>query len=113
MIFDLLYIGYFKECLNIIKSLIKIKYCSHISIYYLRELTLLNFDMNEIEGGEYWNIPDNDIGNYVNLIKEELIKLLVENQSLMKIVYSSSLSISDNALKNISETILNMIFMLL
>ena len=107
MIFDLLYIGYFKECLNIIKSLIKIKYCSHISIYYLRELTLLNFDMNEIEGGEYWNIPDNNKENYVNLIKEELIELFIENQSSMKILFSSSLSLSDNALKNISETILN------
>ena len=107
IIFDLLYIGYYKECLNMIKNLMMIKYCSHISIYYLRELTLLNFDMNEIEGGEYWNIPDNSKDNYVYLIKDELIKLLVENQSLMKIVYSSSLSISDNALKNISETILN------
>ena len=107
IIFDLLYIGYFKECLNIIKNLMMIKYCSHISIYYFRELTLLNFNMNEIEGGEYWNIPDNSKDNYFNLIKEELIKLLVENQSSMKIVYSSSLALSDNALKNISETILN------
>ena len=46
IIFDLLYIGYYKECLNMIKNLMMIKYCSHISIYYLRELTLLNFDMN-------------------------------------------------------------------
>jgi len=108
IIFDLLYIGYFKDCLNIIKNAMVIKYCSHISTYYLRELTLLNFDMNEIEGGEYWNIPDNSKDNYVNLIKEELTKLLIENQSSMKIVFSSSLSLSDNAIKNISETIINL-----
>ena len=108
IIYDLLYIGYFQDCLNIIKNIMIIKYCCHISTYYLRELTLLNFDMNEIEGGEYWNIPDNSKDNYVNIIKEELIKLLIENQSSMKIVFSSSLSLSDNAIKNISETIINL-----
>ena len=107
IIFDVIYIGYFKECLNILKNLILIKYCSHISIYYFRELTLLNFNMYEIEGGEYWNIPDITKEKYINLIKDELVKLLIENQSSMKILFSSSLSLSDNAFKNISETILN------
>ena len=107
IILDLLYIGYLKKNLNIIINIIYIKYCHHISVYYLRELTLLNFNIEEIEGGEYYNIPAKDKEEYISLIKEELLKLFKDNQSSMKIIYSSSLSLSKNATKFLSEKKIN------
>ena len=101
---DLKYLGSIKNDLNIIKYTIFISYYSHISIYYLRELTLLNFNVSEIEGGEYVNIPSKNKKEYINLIKDQLSKLFIENQKAMKILYStSSLSLNKKSIKILDE----------
>ena len=101
--FDDLYISYIKQNINILKNIIYIKYFSHISVYFVRELTLLNFNIEEIKGGIYQNIPALFKEEYISLIKEELMEIFIENQNSMKILYSSSLELSKNASKYISE----------
>ena len=109
LLFGNIYISYIKQNINkqninILKNIIYIKYFSHISVYFVRELTLLNFNIEEIKGGIYQNIPAVLKEEYISLIKEELMKIFIENQSSMKILYSSSLELSKNASKYISET---------
>ena len=107
IILDLIYLGYIKKIFNIIQKIIFIKYCSHISIYYFRELTLLNFDIVEIEGGEYYKFPDKNKDDYIYLIKDEIMRLFIENQSSMKELYSYSLPFSKNMSKILSETLID------
>ncbi len=94
LIIDLKFISTMKTTLSLLKDTIVIKYCSQISIYYLRELTLLNFNIEEIEGGIYDNFPDKDPSNYQKLILSELAKLFVESQSSFTNLYSTSISLS-------------------
>ena len=91
--------------LNLIKCIICIRHCSQISVYYLREMTLLNFVVDEIKGGKYTNFVANyDFKEvYKTLIKEQILELFIENQSFMKTIYSSSLSFSKNSNKILSE----------
>ena len=99
---DLEFIGKIKRNLNLVKNTILIKYCSFISVYYLRELTLLNFNIKEIDDVEYINIPSKSKSDYLKFIKEELLKLFLENQSSIKVIYSS-FSISKNSTNYISD----------
>ena len=93
LIIDIRYISTMKTTLSLIKETFVIKYCSQISIYYLRELTLLNFNIEEIEGGIYDNFPDKDPSDYQKLILNELSKLFVESHSLLQNLYSTSISL--------------------
>ena len=104
IIFDLNYISKINQVLTLIKNTLIIKYCSQISIYYLRELTLLNFNIEEIKGGKYENFPDNSEEEYEELILDEIVKLFVENQLSMKNIYSSSISLSKSSSKTLSES---------
>ena len=81
-----------------------IKYYSYTCVYYLRELTLLNFEISEIEGGFYENIVAKNKDEYKALIKEKLSQLFIDNQSSMKTLYSFSFSLSKNIAKNLSNT---------
>ena len=101
------YLSRIGECLSLFKNIIFIKYCSQISLYYLRELSLLNFVVEEIYGGEYINIPSNDKEEYKNLIREQIMELFIENQAFIKKIYSSSLNLSQNSTKILSEYKLN------
>ena len=105
-----LYIKYLLEInktLYLIKNTIFIKYCSQISVYYLREMTLLNFEVEGIKGGNYYNYPDKEKESYKNLIKEEIMELYVESLSSMKVIFSSSLTLNYNSTKFLSEYTLN------
>ena len=107
LFFEFTYVDEIKDNLNIIKSTLLIKYFSYSSVYYLRELTLLNFEIMEIEGGVYENIVAKDKEEYKNLIKEKLSALFVENQSTMKALYSFSFPISKTTYNNITNTFLD------
>ena len=103
IILDLVYIGRIKKNLNLINNTIIIKYCSFISIYYLRELSILNWNISGVEGFEsYTNIPAKNKSEYIILLKEKLLELFLENQSSMKVLYSS-LYLSNNSTRTISE----------
>ena len=91
-----LYIGlnYFKkisQILGIIKNITLIKYCNAIGIYYIRELTLLNFNIQNING-TYREIPAKNKTSYRTKIHTLLIDLFLESQNHLKEVLSSEFS---------------------
>ena len=73
----------FKDILSLIKNSLSIRYCSEISLYFIRELTLLNLYIPNMNGGEYLEIPakKSNRENYRLLIREKLNELFIENQS--------------------------------
>ena len=98
------YLNLINQTLYIIKNTIYVKYCSYISVYYMRELSLLNFYANGVKGGEYSEFPALDKNEYIDLIKEEIMKLFIENQESLKIIYSTSLPLSNSATTILSNT---------
>ena len=85
-----------------------LSYYSPISVYYIRELILLNYNVAEIEGGEYVEIPALNKSEYKNLIKEKLFDLFIDNQNSMRYFYSNALHLNPKASKilaNSQETI--------
>ena len=100
---DLGFLDSMKITLSLINDSIVIKYCSQMSIYYLRELTLLNFNALDIKGGTYDKIPDNNFENYKNLILSELIELFIESESSVKNLYSTSISLPKQESQLMSE----------
>jgi len=85
----------------------EIKYYETVSIYYVRELTLLNFNIPGIKGGEYTNFPAKDKKKYITFIKTKLKELFLENQSAIKKLFASAINLSDNSEEIISQTILD------
>lgn len=103
IILDLIYLSKINKTLLLFKSSIFIKYYNQISIYYLRELVLLNFDINEIKGGKYINIPDKDKNTYKDLLSKKILELFIGSQTALDPIYTSSLSLSKNSTKILSE----------
>jgi len=83
-----------------------IKIYEEISIYYVRELTLLNFNI-PIKGGEYINFPARDKQKYISYIKAKLKELFLKNQSSVKKLFSSAINLSENSEKKVSELLLD------
>ena len=108
IILDLQFLSSAKKALYSIKNTIIIKYCSQISVYYLREMTLLNFKVEEIKGGNYCNFASKDKDDYRNLIKDKIGELFIESQSSISFLYSSSISLSKNSTNFLSNYTLNL-----
>ena len=102
--YDSYFLGLMNMTIDIVKNIIFVKYNSFISIYYIRELSLVNFEEPEIKGGEYTNFPDTDKQTYVNSIKAELMQLFIENQSSLKTIYSTSIVLSNSSQTYLSKT---------
>jgi len=107
MLLDTSYMNLINQTLDITKKLISVKYCCYISVYYLRELTLINFNADNIEGGVYQKYMANTREEISNFITKEIMDLFIENQSSMKIIYSTSLTLSNNSQKYLTKTKLN------
>ena len=105
---DSYYLNNLKINLNKLKYYMFLSYYSPISVYYIRELILLNYNVAEIEGGEYVEIPALNKSEYKNLIKEKLFDLFIDNQNSMRYFYSNALHLNPKASKilaNSQETI--------
>ena len=100
---------YFKkisQILGLLKNITFIKYCNSISIYYIRELTLLGFNILNINA-TYRGIPAKNKTNYIAKIRTLLIELFLESQSNLKEILSSEFSPSKKTKKVLDETFLN------
>ena len=107
-------LNYFKkigQILGIIKNITLIKYCNALGRYYIRELTLLNFNIPNING-IYREIPAKNKTNYRAKIHTLLIDLFLESQNHLKEVLSSDFSPSKNTKKVLNETILSTKYLL-
>ena len=104
---NLSYLSRTSNSLFLFKSILFIRYCSQISVYYVREMTLLSFKVKKIQGGKYINYPAKEKEEYITLIKQQLMELFIENQSFMKAIFSSPLTYSKNSSQILSESHLN------
>ena len=98
-----------KELFNLIHISANIRYCEGISIYYVRELSLLSLNKEKIEKG-YTKYPANNKNNYISILKTKLNELFIESQSSMKKIFASSINLSKNSLKFYSDGMKNYSF---
>ena len=109
-ILNLYFFNKFRDILSLLKYIINIKHCQAFSIYCVRELTLINFNVSNLEGGVYTNFPGKDREAYRTLIREKLVQYFLENQNSLKNILSTKYSHSKIFNKNISETIIESVF---
>jgi hypothetical protein len=96
-----------KQILEIIKNIINIKYCNSLSIYYIRELTLLNFNISNLYGGIYYKFSGNDRNEFENFVKNSFGDLFYENQVSITEIFSSNFAPSKITEQNLTDTIFN------
>ena len=113
LLYNLSFYSSIKELYILIKHSLNLKYCNIISIYFIRELTLLNFNFSNIEGGEYIKFPDRNKTQYISLIRNKLIELYRENHLSMKTIFSSLITLSTNTSQYFSKNIVATEFVLL
>ena len=106
-LYFLIFYSSIKELYSLIKNSLYMKNANLISIYYIRELTLLNIRLEGINRSEYLKFPDKKKEKYISLIEEYLIDLFKISQTLMKKIFSTSLSMSVNSTKFINNTKFN------
>ena len=103
LILDLLYLSYLNNTLNIIKHTSFIRYYTQFSVYYLRELTIINFEFEGLRGSKYTEFVGKEKEEYISLIKDKLIELFKENQKSLQVLFSISLSLSDASSKTLKD----------
>ena len=102
---DTIFLDKINKNVDIVKKTISVKYCSYISFYYFRELTLINFDTGyAITGGNYTEYMANSKEEIIDYIKEELMSLFIENQSSLKNIYSTSVVLSNTSATFLKKT---------
>jgi len=102
-------IYYFKEIiyiLQIIKNIVNIKYTNSFGLYYIRELTLVNYNTREINSN-YTEFPAKNKTAYIYLIRSKLMGLFLESQNCIKQILSSDFSPSKETKTNLTETIIS------
>ena len=107
ILFDFYCLNRIKDLIKLIKNIVVIKYCNIFSIYFIRELTLLNYNFGLNTFSSYDNFPGNDREIYRNLIRTKLLNYCIETQSNIMEILSSSFSLSKSITKNISNTLFN------
>ena len=108
--FNTSYFTTFQELISLIQSSLGLKYCNLLSIFYIRELTLLNFNINEIPGGYYREFPADNKTKYCEYISNKLTNLYIENHALVKIILGSPYPISKNSSYYLTEELFDMKF---
>ena len=100
----------FQELINLIQSSLGLKYCNLLSIFYIRELTLLNFNIPEIKGGLYTEFPADNRTKYSSYINQKLTSLYIENHSLVKIILGTAYPLSEKSTYYLNEDLFDMKF---
>ena len=102
------------ELLNLVKNIVLIKYCDRMSVFYVGESTLLNFNADKIKGGIFFNYPaspDNKEG-YIALMREKISESYLESKKSLKEIFSSKLKLSKNTTNFLKEISLNTDFIM-
>ena len=109
MIYFLYSYSKIKGLLNLVKNTVKIKYCDRMSVFYVGESTLLNFNADKIKGGIFFNFPanPNNKEGYIALMREKIKESFLENELALKELLSSEIQLTKNTTDYLSKTILN------
>lgn len=98
-----LYVEY-RVIMDMIRDILSVKYCNKISLYYIRELTLLNTPDVGIRGGKYTYIPANDRDQYIKMIKQNILELFMESQMSMVNFIGSQYSLTKDLNSYLNNT---------
>ena len=109
--FCLSYYSSINQLISLIKISVKIKYCNYLSLYFVRELTLLNFNAARIVGGEYVLFPSKNRTTYIKICVEQLMELFKENQNMTKLLFFPQYTLSINQTKYIEKLTFNTNFL--
>ena len=109
--FCLSYYSSINQLISLIKISVKIKYCNYLSLYFVRELTLLNFNAARIIGGEYVLFPSKNRTTYIKICVEQLMELFKENQNMTKLLFFPQYTLSINQTKYIEKLTFNTNFL--
>ena len=101
-----------KKLIKLIKASISMKYVNTMSLYFVRELSLLNFNAHDIVGGEYILFAGKNKTNYTLVMAEKLLEKFNENKRLMKTIFSSDITFRKNTTKYLSEIVLDVYFLI-
>ena len=103
-----------KQLLNLVKNIVKIKYCDRMTAFYVGESSLLNYKMYRIIGGTFYNYPadENNKEGYIALMREKIKESFLVNQEALQSLLSSKLKLSKNTTKCINEIVLNIDFIM-
>ena len=98
-----------KGLLNLVKNTVKIKYCDRMSVFYVGESTLLNFNADKIKGGIFINFPanPNNKKGYITLMREKIKESFLENELALKGLLSSDIKLTENTTNYLNNTYLN------
>ena len=98
-----------KGLLKLVKNIVKIKYCDRMSVFYVGESTLLNFNAYKIRGGIFTNFPGNTSNKegYIALMRTKIKEGFYENEEALQEIFSSKIKLSENTTKHINEAVLN------
>lgn len=107
LILNLFFYDKLKNILDLMKNIFNVQCCLDYSIYCVRELTLINFNVSNINGGIYTKYPSNDLETYRQLIKNRLVGYFIENQECFKKILSTQYSFSKSFIKNFTTTVLD------
>ena len=110
--FCLSYYTSINKLIDLIKISIKLKYCNHIGLYFVRELTLLNFNAVNIIGGEYILYPSKNKTIYIKICVEQIMELFKENQKMTEMLFAPKYSLSKNQTKYIEKLTFNTTFII-
>ena len=103
IILDLQYYSRIEKSLDGIKYCSIIKYCCQIGIYYLREMTLLNFKIEGLKGGKYTEFVGKEEVEYIQLMREELMELFIKSQTSIKSIYSITFPKNNSAAETLDQ----------
>ena len=98
-----------KNLLILIKNIIKIKYCNRMSVFFVGESTLLNFNASKIIGGLFTNFPgkyENKKG-YIDLMREKIKETFIESEQCLEEILSTRVSFSKNTTKFLEKHVLD------
>ena len=92
-----------------LKIYFKIKYCNRMSVFFVGESTLLNFNASKIVGGLFTNFPGNRDNKkaYIDLMREKIKETYIENQLCLEEILSTRISFSKNTTEFLDEHILD------
>ena len=109
--FNWKYFATFQELINLIQSSLGLQYCNLASLFYMRELILLNFNLSNIKGGLYTGFPAINREQYSSFISEKLTSLYIDNHALVKNVLGTAYPFSKNSSYYLTEEIFNIKFL--
>ena len=98
-----------KNVLTLIKDIVKIKFCNRMSVFFVGESTLVNFNASKIVGGLFTNFPGNKNNKkaYIQLLREKIKETFLESELCFEEILSTKISFSKNTTNFLNNILLD------